>query len=166
MKKHVVVSLYMMLGLTVMLSACAKKPVMESEPPAAPEAPSPVAEVAPVASSATLTTLTGAQLESVYFDYDSYNLSPAAQQTLAADAALLLQESTVKVTIEGHCDERGSDEYNLALGAQRATSVKTHLVSLGVNADRLTTISYGEERPAVTGSDDAAWSKNRRAAFN
>lgn len=159
--------MYLMLGLTVMLSACAKKPVMEAAPVAAPEAPAPVVEAAPpVAASATLTTITGAQLQTVYFDYDSYNLSPAAQQTLAADAALLLQEPTLKVTIEGHCDERGSDEYNLALGAQRATSVKSQLVTLGVGAERLTTISYGEERPAVVGNDDAAWSKNRRAAFN
>lgn len=166
MKKPVVVSLYVMLGLTVMLSACAKKPVMENEPVAAPVAPAPIADVAPVAASATLTTITGAQLQTVYFDYDSYNLSPAAQQTLAADAALLQQEPTLKITIEGHCDERGSDEYNIALGAQRATSVKNHLVALGISADRLATISYGEERPAVTGNDDAAWSKNRRAAFN
>jgi peptidoglycan-associated lipoprotein len=166
MKKPVVVSLFLILSLTVMLSACAKKPVIESEPVAAPEAAAPVAEVPPDAASVTLTTITGAQLETVYFDYDSYNLSPVAQQTLAADAAMLLQEPTLKVTIEGHCDERGSDEYNIALGAQRAASVKTHLVTLGVNADRLATISFGEERPAVVGSDEMAWSKNRRAGFN
>lgn len=115
---------------------------------------------------ATMTTMTGSQLEPVYFDYDSHVLSAAARQTLERNAALLLKESGLAVTIEGHCDERGSDEYNLALGEQRASVVKGYLVTLGISAERLTAISYGEERPVVTGGDETAWAKNRRAAFN
>jgi len=166
MKKLKVASLYLMLCLMVLMSACAKKPAMDAEPVSAQETSAPAAENNAVPASATLTTMTGAQLEPVYFDYDSYTLSPAAQQVLARNAAMLVQESALTITIEGHCDERGSDEYNLALGAQRATSVKDYLVTIGISANRLATISYGEERPAVNGSDDTAWSKNRRAAFN
>ncbi len=161
-------TLSFMLIMVVMLSACAKKPLMDAVPVpvAAASESSAVSESGSDAASATLSTSAGDRLEPVYFDFDSHALSSAAQKTLERNAAVLRQESGLAVTIEGHCDERGSDEYNLALGEQRAAAVKSYLVTVGVDAARLTTISYGEERSAVSGNDESAWSKNRRAAFN
>lgn len=103
--------------------------------------------------------------EHVYFAFDSATLSPMAQDTLRQKAAFLQDNAGVSVTVEGHCDERGTNEYNLALGERRAESVKAFLVDLGVSSSRMTTISYGEERPADPGSNEEAWSKNRRAEF-
>jgi peptidoglycan-associated lipoprotein len=116
-------------------------------------------------SSATLSTLDGRALETVYFDYDAFTIKPGARQALERNAAWLNAKPSIRVTIEGHCDERGSDEYNLALGERRAIAVKYYLVNLGIAAERLITISYGEERPAVDGQGETAWSKNRRVEF-
>lgn len=99
----------------------------------------------------------------VFFDFDRYDLKGDAQATLDKQAAWLKQNGSVTLVIEGHCDERGTREYNLALGERRATAVKNYLVAAGVDASRLGTISYGKERPAVEGSNEAAWAKNRRA---
>jgi peptidoglycan-associated lipoprotein len=99
----------------------------------------------------------------VLFDYDSSVLDPVATQTLDRQAAWLKQYPDIIVTIEGHADERGTREYNLALGDRRASAVKNYLVALGVSGDRLLTISYGEERPADAAHDDSAWAQNRRA---
>ena len=100
--------------------------------------------------------------DTVYFGYDSYSLDDRAQETLNRQAALLLRNTAVRVTIEGHADERGTREYNLALGERRATAVKDYLIAFGVTPGRMVTISYGEERPAVAGSSESAWAKNRR----
>jgi len=99
----------------------------------------------------------------VFFDFDRYNLKPQARQVLERQAAWLKRYPSVVITVEGHCDERGTREYNLALGERRANSAKNYLVALGVNPNRIRTISYGKERPAVAGSNDAAWAQNRRA---
>lgn len=99
----------------------------------------------------------------VFFDYDSSQIADEAKATLQSQATWLKANSSVNVTIEGHCDERGTREYNIALGERRATAAKKVLVSLGVAANRISTISYGKERPAVEGSDESAWSQNRRA---
>ena len=99
----------------------------------------------------------------VFFGYNSSELDADAQQLLQDQAAWLKQYSEKSVTIEGHCDERGTREYNLALGEQRAQAVKNWLVLLGIDSSRLSTISYGKERPAVIGSNDGAWSQNRRS---
>ena len=101
----------------------------------------------------------------VFFDFDKYNLKPEGRGTVEALAAWLNSRQGVTLTIEGHADERGTREYNLALGERRANSVKDYLIALGINAGRLTTISYGEERPAVPGSYEEAWAQNRRAEF-
>ncbi len=106
-----------------------------------------------------------AALKTVYFAYDSDALSDDALHTLESDAAWLNQHPQVRVMLEGHTDERGTVEYNVALGQRRARSVKTQLTRLGVAADRLDTISYGKERPAAEGHDEAAWGKNRRVEF-
>lgn len=99
----------------------------------------------------------------VFFEYDSAELTAEAQRTLERQAAWLKQYSSLSITVEGHCDERGTREYNLALGERRAASTKKYLVGLGIPAGRVATISYGKERPAVIGSDESAWGQNRRA---
>jgi peptidoglycan-associated lipoprotein len=99
----------------------------------------------------------------VFFGYDSSSLSGEAQSTLQRQSEWLKQHSDVSVTLEGHCDERGTREYNIALGERRATAAKKYLVGLGIPSSRISTISYGKERPAVIGSDESAWSQNRRA---
>lgn len=99
----------------------------------------------------------------VFFDLDSSVITSEGQKTLERQAAWLQNYPNASVTIEGHCDERGTREYNLALGERRATAAKNYLTSLGVNASRISTISYGKERPAVIGSNEAAWAQNRRA---
>lgn len=102
--------------------------------------------------------------DTVYFDYDKATLRPEAQKALAGVADFMRRHAELQVMIAGHADERGTREYNLALGNLRATAVRNYLVALGIPATRLDTISYGKERPAVVGSDEAAWSQNRRAA--
>ena len=101
----------------------------------------------------------------VYFTTDSVDLSPEAQQTLANQARWLQQYSQYTITIEGHADERGTNEYNLALGERRAKATRDYLVSVGVDAGRITVISYGEERPTCTEKAEGCWAKNRRAHF-
>ncbi len=178
-----------MLGFLVVLSCgalfvggCAKKELVKGEEampaaakpaeqaPAKPAgkeeklAAEPVKE-APIAKEET-TTAPAAQeqtLERIHFDFDSYVLTKDARDILTKDAELLLKKLAGKVTIEGHCDERGSDEYNLALGEKRAKAAMNYLVTLGVPADRLSIISYGKEKPLDPGHDEAAWAKNRRA---
>jgi peptidoglycan-associated lipoprotein len=103
--------------------------------------------------------------EDIYFPYDSAALTPEAQEILRQKAAWLQDNPTARVTIEGHCDERGTNEYNLALGEARAQSTKNYLIDLGISASRIGTISYGEERPLDPRSSEEAWSINRRAHF-
>ena len=104
-------------------------------------------------------------LKPVFFDYDSSELSAAAVAALNENAAVLKRFSTWAVTVEGHCDERGTAEYNLALGERRAVSARTYLVSLGIAANRMRTVSYGKEFPFDPGRDEGAFAKNRRAHF-
>ncbi len=99
----------------------------------------------------------------VFFGYDKSDLSKEAQATLDRQATWLKKYATAKITVEGHADERGTREYNLALGERRATAAKNYLVAAGIAAARINTISYGKERPAVVGSNEAAWAQNRRA---
>ena len=106
-----------------------------------------------------------ATLEKIYFDFDSSDLSDSARGTLTKNVVALKKESSAKIRIEGNCDESGSAEYNLALGERRAKSAQQYLIALGVKPDRLSTVSYGKEKPAVQGSDEAAGSKNRRDEF-
>ena len=103
--------------------------------------------------------------EDIYFNFDKSNLTPAAQENLLQKAEWLRENRDTTITIEGHCDERGTNEYNLALGDRRADSTKAFLVNLGISASRITTISYGEERPVCTQKNEECWAKNRRANF-
>lgn len=170
------ISLLAAIVCSLTLQACAKKsavPVAETAPPApvvqaAPagsgEVPVPLPATEPVREAAA-PAVTVLKLETVFFEFDDYTLTPPAREILARNAEWLRQNPAARLNIEGHCDERGSDEYNLALGQRRAEAVKSYLVSLGVAVERLTGTSYGEERPAAAGSDESAWSQNRRAEF-
>lgn len=171
------------LSLAVLVaSGCANKEVVKSEeavvPKAAPakaevakpqpEPPKPVVKEAPkqVEQSAAKASAAVENFETIYFDFDKSDLRKDARDVLSKNAEILLKsDRAAKIQIEGHCDERGSAEYNLALGERRAKSSMQYLITLGVKADRLSVISYGKEKPAVQGSDEAAWSKNRRAEF-
>ena len=143
-----------------------------SRPPAPPE---PVAEptVVPqepfrderIASASLDDVNRNSPLKPAFFDYDSSELSSPAQCALDDNAVVLRQYANWTVTLEGHCDERGTPEYNLALGERRAVAARAYLVSLGISADRLRTVSYGKEFPFDPGHDDAAYAKNRRAHF-
>jgi peptidoglycan-associated lipoprotein len=150
-------------------------PPAETAPPRPPAPPEPAREPVSVPpdpvrddaiSSASLDELNkNSPLKPVYFELDSSDLSAANQKTLDEDAALIKRYSSWTVTIEGHCDERGSAEYNLALGERRAMAARTYLISLGIAATRLRTVSYGKEFPFDPGHDEAAFAKNRRAHF-
>ena len=105
-------------------------------------------------------------LQTVYFDYDSSSLRPDALATLRRNAEMINANPGALIQLAGHCDERGTQEYNFALGERRALSVRDHLINLGVSGSRLVTISYGEEFPAVLGSTEEAWAQNRRVEFN
>ena len=132
---------------------------------AATPAPPPAAPAAAPAPTAAAGELQSA-LQAIYFGFDASTLSKEATETLARNAELLLKKSPgAVIRIEGNCDERGSDEYNLALGEKRAKAAKNYLVTLGVSAERLTTISYGKEKPLDQGHSEAAWAKNRRDDF-
>ncbi|HEX3646756.1 MAG TPA: peptidoglycan-associated lipoprotein Pal [Vicinamibacterales bacterium] len=147
-------------------------PTAPSRPPAPPEPvreptlvpPEPVRDDA--ISSASLDDLNkNSPLKPVYFELDSSDLTAANQKTLDEDAALLKRYTSWTVTVEGHCDERGTAEYNLALGERRAIAARAYLISLGIAADRLRTVSYGKEFPFDPGHDESAFAKNRRAHF-
>lgn len=105
------------------------------------------------------------RLNTIYFDFDKYNIRAEEKANLDLNAKWLKLNSGVKLRIEGHADERGETEYNLALGDKRARTVSKYLGDMGVSSSRLSTVSYGEEKPAVNGHDESAWSKNRRAEF-
>lgn len=159
-------TLALLLAGTVALAGCTHKPPKQLPPEPGPS----VASEAPSATPAGPTpgsqadfaaTLMGRDV--IYFDTDRYNISAEDQTALQQQAQWLMKYPSKRATIEGHCDERGTRDYNLALGERRANAAKNYLVSLGVDASRLTTVSYGKERPVALGSDEASWAKNRRA---
>jgi peptidoglycan-associated lipoprotein len=143
-----------LLGAVACQTTSSLEPAKAENPPTQPETKAVEAPVDP------------GQLETVYFDLDRWELRPEARETLKTNAEKLkLSEGWTVLTIEGHCDERGSDEYNLALGARRAETVARYLKDLGVSPDRLRTVSFGEARPAAMGHDEGAWKRNRRSEF-
>ena len=158
-----------MLAVLGLLSACATTETpQESSGNLPPSAPPPQDE--PLPSDALVSDPdTGGDMSiaerTVYFGFDDHSLDTQAQANLDAVAQYMKDNSGVQVKLEGHCDERGSTEYNLALGQRRAQAVKDYLMQLDIDGNRLPTISYGEENPAVEGSNEAAWSQNRRVEF-
>lgn len=166
-------------------AGCAKKDLVKQEEPVAPAMAAATVKKADPAIVSTGTTspplsndgqkqseqgneqrvALQSMLEKVYFDFDSSTLSPKARQALSKNFELLKQHPQGKILVEGHCDERGSDAYNLALGQRRAQAAVNYLITMGVPTSRLSPISYGKEKPADPGHDDAAWAKNRRDEF-
>lgn len=150
-------------------TATAAKPTGTTAPHLpANKAAAPVREETMAAKSgdpATTTAEVQRQLEKVYFDFDSSDLSESARRTLTNNAQVITRNPLVKVRVEGHCDERGSDEYNLAIGERRAKAAARYLEALGVGTGRISTLSFGKEKPADPGHDEAGWAKNRRDDF-
>jgi peptidoglycan-associated lipoprotein len=189
MKKNVwtLLALFLILPAMMLSVSCAKKAVdaepavttapdkpepMEAkpEPKPEPEPEKPMVDQAALDAVAAKEAAMAARNkfinEAVYFDFDSSAILPAAQQVIADKVDYMMANADVKVSIEGHCDERGTNAYNMALGQRRADAVRDFMINLGVYGDRLTTISYGEERPVDYGSNEEAWAKNRRAQLS
>ena len=188
---HVTMTSLLLFG--VVLAGCAKRPATtQASAPAptaaaattpgsgpamapAPAAPSGDATTAPATAAPSTATPAARppvaefrsvpELKDAFFDFDKYDIRPADAKVLDANATWLKANANNLVLIEGHCDERGTNEYNLALGERRAKSTMNYLVSQGVQASRITIISYGEERPACTEKAEECWAKNRRAHF-
>lgn len=167
-------SMFMVLTLGMMMvSGCGgPKKAIETAPAAAPPtetiAQKPVTPEVPSTATATdYTTMQPSEMgiRDVYFAYDNYALDDPSMRILTQNARVLKDHADVTVMVEGHCDERGTFEYNLALGEKRAKGVRDYLVSLGVGAGQLRVTSYGESKPVATGSDEAAWAQNRRVHF-
>jgi peptidoglycan-associated lipoprotein len=150
-----------------LLAACAHKPPATQPPPV--EAPPTTESTAPVTTESSSVIPGSAEDlrvnvgDTVHFDYDRYDVREEDRTALQRQAQWLQKYPQVRVTVEGHCDERGTREYNLALGARRANAVKEYLVSLGVSSGRVQTISYGKERPICTDSSEACYAQNRRS---
>jgi len=136
--------------------------IVTVEPPA--PTPQPTPRVTDEVMTKSLSEISS-YLKPAFFDFDKADIRPDARDVLAANAAWLKKYTSVHFTIEGHCDERGTAQYNLALGDRRANAAREYLVSLGVDASRIKTVSYGKERPFATGHDEDSWQKNRRAHF-
>ena len=160
-KKWIFLALLLVIPGLLFSVSCQKKLVDASPEPVAKEEP----KEAPKEAAPVYTPSGVIMQEDIYFEFDSSTLTPAAQDNLLRKAEWLRENSDVTVTIEGHCDERGTNEYNLALGDRRAESAKAFLVDLGIDAMRLTTISYGEERPVCNQRNEECWAKNRRGNF-
>jgi len=181
------------LMVSLVVSSCAKRPVVPvatapppvapapAAPPTPPPAPAPVTPPAPEPTPPTPPVATPAPqppppappkeyraneaLKTIYFDFDKSDIRPGDAKILDANAAWLASNPNMLLLIEGHCDERGTPEYNLALGERRAKATQAYLVSKGVQPERVNTVSYGEERPVCTEHKESCWSKNRRAQF-
>lgn len=159
--------LILLLAGSAALAACSPKPPKQLPPEPGDAATSTdtgqgtVGAPVPGSQADFVATMMGA--DTIYFDTDKFNIDSTDAVALQSQAQWLMKYPAKRATVEGHADERGTRDYNLALGEKRANSAKNYLVSLGVDAARLTTISYGKERPAATGSNEEAWAKNRRA---
>lgn len=164
----------MSLAVTLALAGagCAKKPAATTQPPPAPTpaetapAPAPTPPPAPAPTpEPPKPAVSASDLQVVYFGYDSFQLDDGARAALDANAKLLRDNPSLSVSVDGHCDERGTVEYNQALGQKRAEAVQQYLSDQGIPSTRFRVISYGKERPADEGHDESAWSRNRRVEF-
>ena len=151
-----------LLGTLLLLVACSSPPP-EAPPPASPGGPGSGGIGSRNIVPGSQQDLEASAGDRIFFAFDRSDISPEAREILARQADWLRRYPNVSVTIEGHCDERGTREYNLALGERRAQAAKNVLVALGIPASRISTISYGKERPAVVGSTEEAYAQNRRA---
>ncbi len=172
-KFHWPVLAVLALVFVVAISSCSKKEVKQDEPLINPSGDTggavtgsePVTSGDTGASTEPTPVADTTNMQTVYFDYDSYRVTGAGRDALNSNIAWLKSNPNATVQVEGHCDERGTTEYNLALGERRANAARDYMVKSGISRSRISVISYGEERPADPGHDESAWSKNRRAAF-
>ena len=172
-KKSIVIFTILFICFGLMMWGCAKKTVLKEEPSVQKEEAVKKEEAAKKEFEKSLVAkeTPGIQgqifesplLKDIHFDFDKYDIRPEDAATLRENAAFLKRSPSMKIQVEGHCDERGTTEYNLALGERRANATKKYLVSLGIPSDRISTISYGKERPLDPGHNEEAWAKNRRA---
>ena len=155
----------LLITTSLVLAGCAKKPPEELPPaPVGTATPTPTALAGPgYAPGSQGDFLANTMSDRVLFDTDRFNIDPQDQAILQSQAQWLAQNPNARITIEGHCDERGTRDYNLALGERRANAAKNYLASLGVSPSRMTTVSYGKERPEALASNESAWAQNRRA---
>ena len=163
-KTWLIMALLLVIPGLLFTVGCQKKAVSLAKEPAPAPAPEPAAKPAPAPVTKPPAGWNISQND-IYFEFDKSRLTPMAQDVLMRHAAWLRENPNVTVTIEGHCDDRGTNEYNLALGDRRADSAKAFLVDLGISASRITTISYGEERPVCMERTEECWAKNRRDHF-
>ena len=163
--KKIIVLLLLGIAAFVMLNGCGSPPPPPPPPPPAPVDTTPPPPPPPPPVEEPKPVLQESQFQTVYFDFDKFNLRADAKASLDANYALLNEFPDAIVKVEGHCDERGTVEYNLSLGEKRAKAVMDYLVGKGIAAARLSIISYGKERPIDPGHSEAAWGKNRRAEF-
>ena len=181
-KKSFVITILLILCIALFMTGCAKKTVVKEEPSAKKEEAvkmetakqeaakeeaarkelekSLIAKKEPGIEGVVFES---SLLKDIHFDFDKYDIRPGDAAILKGNAEVLKKYPTMKIQIEGHCDERGTIEYNLALGERRASSTKNYLLSIGISAERISTISYGKEKPSDPGHTDEAWAKNRRA---
>jgi peptidoglycan-associated lipoprotein len=177
-KQWIFLALVLIVPMMLFTVSCQKQTVKTEEPVAEPTAEEPAAvdeepAAADVSSDASLDADEAALMaarnmflnEHIYFAFDKYNLDDMAQEVLMRKADFLRANGDIYITIEGHADERGTNEYNLALGDRRAESAKSFLVDMGIEAFRISTVSYGEERPLCTEQTEGCWSNNRRDQF-
>ncbi len=167
MRKQLLVLMVLFVPLMMVFAGCKgdkteippEQPVVQTpvEEPVKPETPPP--------TEPEVIMIKDADFKTVYFDFDKYNLVDSGKAALDLNAAILKGNPGAMIRIEGHCDERGTVEYNLALGERRAKSCRDYLTGLGIDGNRLEVISYGKERAAVIGSNEGAWAKNRRGEF-
>lgn len=165
-----IIGVGLIFALTAVMVSCGggnnkvpdETPVIDTTPPPPPPPPPPVDTTPP---EPEVRTISESEFQTVYFDFDKSNIKPEFAASLENNADLMKESMDMIIQIEGHCDERGTVEYNLALGERRALATKNYLVNLGVAPERIEIISYGKERPAMMGHNEAAWSKNRRAEF-
>ena len=152
--------------LLAMTGCAGKKKTAEpvKEETIAPPPPPPV-QPAPPVEKEEKTVPRKISFTTIYFDFDKYNIREDQRRALEGNASVLAREKTVKIMLEGHCDERGTEEYNMGLGQRRADSVQSYLINYGISPSRISTISYGEMRPVDPGHDEKSWTKNRRCEF-
>ncbi len=152
--------------LLLMIGSCGKKPppAEETTPPVVTGPETPTTPPVIPEEEVTKQEITQADLQPIYFDFDRYDLRPGDRETLSKNALVLKEHATAKIRIEGNCDERGTVEYNLALGEKRARAAKDYLINLGISPDRISIITYGKERASHCQSE-SCWSKDRRDDF-
>jgi len=161
--KKILVLLALMSVLAILFAGCGgKAPAPPPPPPLPPVDTTPVAEEPPPPPPPPPAPLV---LTTIHFEYDKYRLTNEATDIMAANAVALDEHPNATIRIEGHCDERGSDEYNMALGEKRAAAARDYLVSYGISPSKISIISYGESRPVDPGQNEDAWARNRRGEF-